>query len=124
MVGSVFLSEGIQKFLFPQELGVGRFEHIGIPVPEFFGPFVGSVEIVCGTLLIIGLATRLASVALLINILVAITTTKGPLLIQKGFWVAAHEARTDYAMILGLIFLITAGGGSTSLDHTISRNWK
>jgi len=54
LVGAVFLSEGIQKFLFPAALGVGRFAKIGIPAPEFFGPFVGEVEIVCGTLLIRG----------------------------------------------------------------------
>ena len=57
LVGAVFLSEGVQKFLFPAALGVGRFTKIGIPAPQFFAPFVGVVEIVCGTLLIVGLVT-------------------------------------------------------------------
>lgn len=41
MVGGVFLSEGIQKFLFPEALGVGRFVKIGIPYPETMSPFLG-----------------------------------------------------------------------------------
>lgn len=85
MVGWVFLSEGIQKFLFPAALGVGRFAKIGIPPPQFFGPFVGVVEIVCGAPLIVGLLTRLASIPLLIDILVAIATTKLPMLAKAGF---------------------------------------
>jgi putative oxidoreductase len=116
LVGCVFLSEGVQKFLLPATLGVGRFQKIGIPSPEFFAPFVGVVEIVCGLLLIIGLATRLASIPLLIDISVAIATTKVPMLAKSGFWATAHEARTDFCMFLGLIFLITWGSGTLSLD--------
>jgi uncharacterized membrane protein YphA (DoxX/SURF4 family) len=58
-VGAVFVSEGIQKFLFPAALGVGRFTKIGIPAPGIMAPFVGVVEIGCGALLILGLLTRL-----------------------------------------------------------------
>ena len=116
MVGAVFLSEGIQKFLFPAALGVGRFTTIGIPAPQVMAPFVGTVETVCGLLIILGLATRLAAVPLLIDILVAIATTKVPLLVKSGVWAAAHEARTDYCMLLGLIVLVVGGGGSWSLD--------
>ncbi len=116
MVGGVFLSEGIQKFLFPAALGVGRFSAIGIPAPAFMAPFVGVVEICCGLLLILGFVTRLAAVPLLINILVAIATTKIPMLLKSGFWAAAHEARTDYCMLLGLIVLLLVGGGSWSFD--------
>src|SRR5271169_7066247 len=76
LVAWVFVSEGIQKFLFPAQLGVGRFEKIGIPSPHFMAPFVGTVEIVCGTLLLIGLLTRLVAIPLLIDISVAIATTK------------------------------------------------
>ena len=63
LVGWVFLSEGIQKFLFPAALGTGRFAKVGIPWPQYSAPFVGVVEIVCGTLVIVGLFTSLASVA-------------------------------------------------------------
>ena len=116
LVGWVFLSEGIQKFLFPEALGVGRFIKIGIPDPQFLAPFVGVVEIVCGSLLIVGLLTRLAAVPLLIDITVAIITTKIPLLAKSGFWAAMHEARTDYCMWLGSLFLLIVGAGSMSLD--------
>src|SRR5262245_32246862 len=78
LVGAVFLAEGIQKFLFPAALGVGRFAKIGLPAPELLAPFVGIVEITCGALLIVGLLTRWAAVPLLIDISVAIATTKNP----------------------------------------------
>jgi len=117
LVGLVFLSEGIQKFFFPEALGVGRFIKIGIPAPAFFAPFVGFVEISCGLMLVLGLATRFAAIPLLINISVAIATTKLPMLSQNGFWAAAHEARTDYCMLLGLIFLLIVGSGPWSLDR-------
>jgi putative oxidoreductase len=116
LVGMVFLTEGIQKFLFAEALGVGRFTKIGIPAPEFFAPFVGVVEIGCGLLVVLGLMTRLAAVPLLIDILVAIATTKIPMLVKSGFWATAHEARTDYSMLLGLIFLLVVGGGPWSLE--------
>ena len=116
LVGCVFFSEGIQKFLFPQALGVGRFVKIGIPAPQFFAPFVGVVEIVGGLMLIFGLLTRLASIALAINISVAILTTKLPMLAKSGFWPTAHEARTDFCMLLGCIFLLIVGAGPLSAD--------
>ncbi len=119
LVGAVFLSEGIQKFLFPAALGVGRFTKIGIPAPQFFAPFVGVVEIVCGTLLIVGLVTRLAAIPLMIDISVAIITTKIPMLSTVGFWSMAHEARTDYCMLLGLVFLLLVGSGPFSIDRRI-----
>jgi uncharacterized membrane protein YphA (DoxX/SURF4 family) len=117
IVGCVFLSEGIQKFLFSEILGVGRFIKIGIPAPEVMAPFVGVVEIVCGILLLIGLFTRFASIPLIINMIVAISTTKIPILLEKGFWAMAHEARVDWCMILGSIFLLLVGAGRWSMDY-------
>lgn len=122
MVGWVFLTEGVQKFLFPVVLGVGRFEKIGIPAPHFFAPFVGVVEIVCGLLLVAGLLTRLASIPLLIDISVAIATTKIPMLMKSGFWPAMHEARTDFCMLMGLLFLLIVGSGAVSLDEKLARH--
>lgn len=116
LVGSVFLSEGIQKFLFPATLGPGRFAHIGIPVPTLTAPFVGIVEILCGALLILGLFTRLAAVPLVIDIAVAIATTKIPMLFKQGFWAATHEGRTDLCMLLGLFAILCLGPGALSLD--------
>jgi putative oxidoreductase len=116
MVSGVFLSEGIQKFLFPSALGVGRFAQIGIPAPEIMAPFVGIVEIGCGFLILLGLWTRMAAVPLIVDMGVAIATTKVPILLKSGFWSMAHEARTDYSMLLGAIFLLCVGAGSWSLD--------
>jgi len=116
LVGWVFLSEGIQKFLFPALLGAGRFTKIGIVAPQFTGPLVGVVEIVCGSLLILGLFTVLAVGPLLIDILVAIATTKLPMLAKQGFWATMHEGRTDFCMLLGLIAIALLGAGSISLD--------
>lgn len=117
LVGWVFLSEGVQKFLFPAALGAGRFQKIGIPWPQFTGPFVGVTEIVCGALLILGLFTSLAIWPLLIDILVAIATTKVPMLLKQGFWAAMHEGRTDFCMLMGLIAIALLGAGTVSLDE-------
>lgn len=121
MVGAVFLSEGIQKFLFPAEVGAGRFAKIGLPSPEILAPFVGSFEIVCGTLILLGLTTRLAAIPLLIVMSTAIYTTKIPILLKSGFWKMAHESRTDFAMFLGLLFLLIVGAGAWSIDARFSR---
>jgi uncharacterized membrane protein YphA (DoxX/SURF4 family) len=119
IVGGVFLAEGIQKFLLPGELGVGRFVKIGIPVPEVMAPFVGVVEIVFGALLLVGLLTRLATIPLIIDMLVAIGTTKIPILFKDGLWKAVHESRVDGSMLLGSIFLLIVGAGLWSLDVSL-----
>ncbi len=135
MVGGVFLSEGIQKFLFADALGVGRFAKIGIPYPEIMAPFVGVCEIACGALLILGLLTRLAAIPMIINISVAILSTKIPMLLgrglwmfsppkanQIGFWSMAHEARTDFCMLLGGVFLLIVGAGCLSFDALLAKS--
>jgi putative oxidoreductase len=116
IVGAVFLSEGIQKFLLPAEVGAGRFVRIGIPSPEVMAPLVGCFEIACGMLLLLGLLTRLAAVPLIVIMLTAIVTTKVPILMEQGFWKMAHEARTDWSMLLGSLFLLIVGGGQWSVD--------
>jgi uncharacterized membrane protein YphA (DoxX/SURF4 family) len=125
----VFVPEGIQKLIFAEILGAGRFAKIGIPSPEFLGPFVGMVEIVCGGLIILGLYTRLAAIPLIVIMLVAIASTKIPILlghdywifhVQKlpryGFWSMAHEARLDFVMLLGCLYMLIVGAGRWSLD--------
>lgn len=121
MVGTVFLSEGVQKFIYPDQLGVGRFAKIGLPAPELLAPFVGLNEIVCGVLVLAGLLTRLAVLPLICIMLVAITSTKVPMLIDKGFWSTAHESRTDFSMLLGSIFLLIVGAGPKSMDSRVGR---
>lgn len=129
----VFFPEGLQKLLFPAVLGAGRFTRIGIPWPDTLGPFVGVVEITCGALVIAGLLTRLAAVPLIIIMLVAIVSTKIPILLghdflifhlqtfqRYGFWSMQHESRDDFAMLLGSIYLLIAGGGAWSLDARLA----
>jgi uncharacterized membrane protein YphA (DoxX/SURF4 family) len=120
LVGGVFFLEGIKKFLFVEQWGAGRFARIGIPAPGITGPFVGMVEIVCGLLILAGLLTRVASIPLLIDIGVAIATTKIPILLKSGFWPMEAEARTDYSMLMGLLFLVLAGAGAWSLDARLA----
>jgi putative oxidoreductase len=133
-VGVVFASEGIQKFLFADAQGAGRFAKIGIPAPDVMGPFVGVVEIACGALVLAGLLTRLAAIPLVINMLVAIASTKVPILLghgywlfehtfapKAGFWSFLHESRTDLAMLLGSAFLLIVGGGAWSVDAVLQR---
>jgi putative oxidoreductase len=119
MVGAVFLSEGIQKFLFAEKLGAGRFAKIGLPNPDFLGPFVGSFEVLCGTLVLVGLFTRIAAIPLIIIMVVAIAATKAQLVIENGFWSMLHDSRTDWAMLLGNIFLLVKGGGKWSIDRLL-----
>ncbi len=121
MVGAVFLSEGIQKFLFPAEVGAGRFAKIGFESPELVAQLVACFEIGCGALVLLGLATRLAVVPLIIIMLKAIGSTKLPILQDEGFWKMAHEARTDWSMLLGSIFLLIVGGGRWSLDARLAQ---
>lgn len=117
MVGCVFFSEGIQKFLYPAIRGAGRFERIGLPFPDFLGLFVGSLEVFCGTLVILGVFTRRAVIPLIVIMVVAMVSTKLPILMTKGFFEAAHAARTDFAMLLGSCFLLISGAGSWSWDE-------
>lgn len=121
IVGAVFLSEGIQKFLFPAIRGAGRFEKIGLPSPEFLGSFVGTFEILCGALILLGLLTRLASIPLFVIMIVAIATTKAEVLANQGFWEMMHGSRTDWSMLLGSIFLLIKGGGYWSMDHKLNK---
>lgn len=119
IVGLVFLSEGIQKFIFPELVGSGRFESIGFTNPEFLATFVASFEIVCGTLMLIGFSVRIAAIPLFIIMVTAIITTKIQILATKGFWQMAHDSRTDFAMTLLIIFLFIYGAGRLSVDSRI-----
>lgn len=139
-LAGVFVPEGIQKLIFPEVLGAGRFIKMGIPYPEFTGPFVGWVEIICGILILFGLFTRLAALPLIITMLVAITATKIPIwmghdwivtdtiifhvreLKSYGFWSFMHETRLDWAMLMGACYLFAAGGGHWSIDHKLQGN--
>jgi putative oxidoreductase len=123
IVGLVFLTEGILKFVYPGELGVGRFAHIGLPFPHVLAPFVGAVEIASGGALILNLYAGDAALLLLIVILTAIFTTKAPILLghplarfapprldHYGLLSFIHEARTDLCMLFGLVAILRDSG--------------
>jgi uncharacterized membrane protein YphA (DoxX/SURF4 family) len=122
-VGLIFFTQGILKFTDPA-MGVIRFTRIGFPHPAFTTHFVGVFEIVCGLLVLVGLWTRVASVPLLIVILTAISTTKIPELSRpnQGFWFMVSDARTDFAMLCCLLFLIFSGAGRWSLRDLRKRS--
>jgi len=116
-VGLIFFTQGILKFTDPK-MGVVRFTRIGFPFPQFTAHFVGAFAIVCGLMVLAGLLTRLASIPLLIIIGTAIATTKIPELFrpEQGFWYMVSDARTDFAMLTSLIFLLIVGSGTLSLQ--------
>ena len=120
VVGLIFLTEGIQKYLFPDMLGTGRFLKIGFSDPAFWAYFTGTFEIICGALLVLGLLVRLATIPPFIIMMVAFVTTKWPILMDKGFWPFAHEYRTDFAMTLLLVFLFLYGTDNWS-DKSITK---
>jgi len=116
-VGLIFLTQDVLKYIDPN-VGVVRFTKIGFPHPYFTAHFVGTVEIVCGALVLLGLCTRAAAVPLLIVICTAIATTKIPELFRpnRGFRYIVSDARTDFAMFCSVIFLIFVGAGCWALD--------
>ncbi len=124
-VGLIFATQGFLKYVDPN-LGVHRFARIGFPAPLFTALFVGAFEMVCGTLVLLGLWTRLAAVPLLIIISTAIATTKIPEIFRsgQGFWFMVSDARTDFAVFCSLLFLILSGPGQWSLDRLRERKEK
>lgn len=121
VVGGIFLSEGVQKFLYPATLGPGRFAHdTPLPAPALFAYLDAAFEIACGLLLIIGLLTRLATIPMIVNMVGAEILTKVPLAMSHGFWAYAHEARPELSQLFGSIFLLIVGAGSWSLDHRLA----
>lgn len=129
--GYVFISSGLLKFLFDNQ-GPGRFAKIGFPAAPALASFVGAVEVVCGSLLLAGLLVRLAAIPLVVDMVVAIVTTKLPLLLgagpesvaappKTGFWAFSYQARLDVTMLAACVFLAVAGAGLLSLDALFSR---
>jgi len=119
ITGCVFFVEGIQKYLYPDTLGIGRFIKIGIPWPHVMIHVSAGAEIIFGMCLMIGFLTRISSIPLIINITVAIISTKVPMLFNKGFWPTVHESRLDFTMLLCLIFLLMVGAGAVSIDQKL-----
>jgi putative oxidoreductase len=132
MAGGVFLWEGVLKFVYVNQ-GVGRFTKLGMPFPAFTATFVGGLEIVGGIALILGLGTRLLAIPFVIEMLVAMLSTKPaiflgtsplplpPALPQIGIWAVLHEIRSEYAQLMTCLFLLIAGPGPWSLDARMRR---
>ena len=133
MAGGVFLWEGVLKFVYVNQ-GVGRFTKLGMPFPHFTADFVGYLEIVGGLLLLSGLMTRLIAIPFIIEMVVAILSTKISLYLgtsplplppsppQAGMWAVLHEIRSEYAQLLTTAFLLVNGPGKWSLDAFLQRN--
>ncbi len=135
LAGGVFLSEGILKFVYVNQ-GVGRFTKLGMPMPGLLAPAIALLEIGGGLLLISGLATRFICVPFLIEMVVAVLSTKvglyfGTSPLPKppapplvGWWAVLHESRADYAQLLSCAFLLAAGPGPWSLDALLAARAK
>jgi putative oxidoreductase len=135
IVGIVFLTEGVLKFVYPAELGASRFAHIGLPMPQLLAPFVAGVEIAAGTALILNTYSGAAAILLLSVIVAALITTKIPILLGRGFSAFSipkntahtgflgfiHEARTDLAMLFSLVAILIDSGVSISRSSSRQR---
>jgi uncharacterized membrane protein YphA (DoxX/SURF4 family) len=121
-VGLIFLTQGVLKYIDPN-MGVNRFSRIGFPYPYFTAHLVGTFEMICGALVLLGLLTRIAAIPLVIIICTAIVTTKIPELSRphQGFWFMFSDARADFAMLMSLLFLIRTGAGRWSVDAVLDK---
>jgi putative oxidoreductase len=130
MAGSVFFWEGLMKFVFLNQ-GVGRFTKLGFPFPVFTAHFVGGLEIVGGIMLMLGLGTRLIAIPFIVEMLVAMLSTKPGIFLgtsplplppappQIGLWAVLHEIRSEYAQLVSTLFLLLSGPGPVSLDAAL-----
>jgi len=132
MAGGVFFWEGLLKFVYVNQ-GVGRFTKLGMPMPEVLAPAIAVLEIGGGLLLMSGLATRLISVPFIIEMIVAMLSTKislyygtSPLPAPPsppimGGWAVLHEIRSEFAQVMTCLYLLAAGPGPWSLDAVLLR---
>lgn len=120
MVGAIYFSEGIQKLLLPQLMGIGRFQEKGVPLPEYTGSFAGFAEITCGLLILVGFLTRLATIPLLLITLSAFGAINAEIYIQEGLWSFLHHIRIDWALTFANLFLLIEGGGKWSVDYKLA----
>jgi len=135
MAGTVFFFEGILKFLYANQ-GVGRFTKLGFPFPETTAHIIATGEIIGGLLLLFGLFTRFVSFYFIIQMIVAVLSTKitlyfgtsplpvPPVAPKMGIWAVEHETRSDYAQIMACLFLLIEGAGRMSIDFIISASKK
>jgi putative oxidoreductase len=122
IVGSIFIIEGIMKYMYLEVYGPSFFNEIGFKYAFFWAYFTGAFEISCGSLILAGFLTRVASIPLLIIMITAFLRTKVSLLFDRGFWTFAHEYRIDFSLTILLVLLLYYGGGRWSVDSKFSRS--
>jgi putative oxidoreductase len=113
-VASVFLKAGLTKVAsWESTIALFRDEY-RVPVlpPEIAASLAATCELGCSALLVLGLATRLATLPLL-----GMLTT-----IQLFVYPDAWSEHLVWGSIL--LFLLTRGAGAVSLDHWLGRLWR
>lgn len=114
-VGWLFLNTGWGKLTHLPDI-VNYFRQLGIPMPEFQAPLAASAEFICGTLILVGLGTRLACVPLIITMIVAILTARK----DDYEGIASLFGFVEYLYIVLFVWLGVAGAGPLSLDRLIA----
>lgn len=119
LVGWIFIFAGVSKFL-AEQMGAGRFADMGLPMPEFLGPWVAFWEVLGGVLVLLGLLTRAGAIPLIVIMVVAIWVTKVPLF-QESVAEGLQAARLDVSLLLASLYLLIAGGGKFALDRFLRK---
>lgn len=123
VVGLLFLTEGILKFLHPEELDVTFFSAIGLPLPQYLGPALGCIEIIGGAAILVNLYAGDVALLLFFVSLALLIATKLPILTgapvgpfpvkrlpQYGMPIFLHEARIELCMIVGSLVVLLGSG--------------
>jgi len=118
-VGWVFATTGWGKLNNLQKV-IDYFSDLGIPYPEIQVPFASANEFVCGVLVLLGLATRVASIPLIVVMLVAIRSAQW----ENVDSAAALLGLVEWSYIAIFAWLAIAGPGAVSLDALIARALK
>jgi putative oxidoreductase len=117
IIGIVFLAHGLQKIF---QFGVGGFagnlEGQGVPLPLFFAVVVTLVEVLGGVALILGIFTRLVTVPLAIDMLVAMLMVHLP----NGFFMMNNGIELTLILLAASVALALAGSGEASLDKVLA----
>ena len=120
IVGIIMAAHGLQKLtqMGPANFGGQLLAGLGVPLPVFFGYVVTFTELIGGILLIVGLLSRLAALALTIDLVVALLLVKVNvgLIAPQG---SGAGAELDLALIAGFLVILLAGPGRLSLDYLL-----
>jgi putative oxidoreductase len=115
-IGYVFIESGLGKFKDMPKV-VEYFQSLNIPLASIQAPFVSTMELLCGALVLLGLLTRAASVFLVVVMLVALGTAKREELVDVSSLLGMIEFL--YIVILG--YLIAQGSQFFSIDAYLQK---